>query len=662
MPFASAQELAHDQETYGELRPYIRREWLLTNGLGGYASGTVSNINTRRYHATLVAATLPPVGRIVVVGRWNEILMIGGKRHDVSAAYFRNTLTGDGPRYLRRFHLADETATWEYDIGGTKIFRELFVCWGSNTASVRYHVVPGEAHREQAVSLHVSPFFALRDFHALRHTGQTDFQSSADEHGARVRVLDLSADVWMETSDHCRYDEKPDWWYAHSYPMETARGLDDREDLYCPGTFSLRTGEVGEEVRDRDIRLWCCLGDRERRDITVEREKRREGMRVREMPTPAQQKLVRAAADFVVKRRRPDGMPGTTILAGYPWFSDWGRDTFVALPGLLLSTGRFSTAGQVLSTFAGYVSEGMIPNRFDDYSNEPSYNTVDASLWFIHAAHAYLRATKDQDTYESLLRPACEAIVEGYTAGTRFGIGVDPADGLVTAGDETSQLTWMDAKFEGEVFTPRHGKAVEINALWYNALRHLGFDQRADRVRESFNDAYPLGGGRGLADVVRGKPGAYERDTSMRPNQIFAVSLPHSPLDEARQHEVVDAVRRELLTPYGLRTLGRDASKYEPRYTGPMHERDRAYYNGTVWPWLIGPFLEAHLRINRRSAQSLVRARTWLGPILEHLDREGCLGSISEVTDAEFPYRPGGCFAQAWSVAEVLRLAVEVDA
>ena len=375
------------------------------------------------------------------------------------------------------------------------------------------------------------------------------------------------------------------------------------------------------------------------------------------MPTPTQQKLVRAAADFVVKRNAPDGRPGTTIIAGYPWFSDWGRDTFIALPGLLLTTGRHHEAGRVLGTFAHYVSDGMIPNRFDDYSNEPTYNTVDASLWFIQASHAYLKATKDRDTYDGVLRPACEEIVDGYTRGTRYNIRVDPADGLVSAGDETTQLTWMDAKYQGTVFTPRHGKAVEINALWYNALVHLGLDDRAARVRESFVSLFWAGEGHGLTDVVTDG----EADTSLRPNQIFAVSLPHSPLSREQQAVVVDVVRRELLTPVGLRTLSRGGAKYEPRYTGPMFDRDRAYHNGTVWPWLIGPFLDAHLRINGRSPESVARARTWLAPLIDHLSREGNLGSICEVFDADPPHKPGGCFAQAWSVAEVLRLAVELE-
>ena len=652
-----ADPVVYAQETYGELKPFVRQEWLLTNGVGGFAGGTVVGANTRRYHGLLVAATLPPVGRVVALSRYAENLLVGGEVHDLSAAYFRGELVGDGAELLRRFHLEKEVASWEYDVAGTKIYKDVLVCWEQNTVGVRYRVVPGAAHRGKRLSLALSPFVAMRDFHSLRHTGDVEFAQSVDRGDVTIRLRDLTLNLWRCDLDDaardgaCAFEAQPDWWYGHSYPMETARGLDDREDLYTPGTFALEV--EGEST----ITLWAALGERRELDWDAEQARRLEQMKVPPMPTPTQQKLVRAAADFVVKRNRPDGGPGTTIIAGYPWFSDWGRDTFIALPGLLLTTGRHHEAGRVLGTFAHYVSDGMIPNRFDDYSNEPTYNTVDASLWFIQASHAYLKATKDRDTYDGVLRPACEEIVDGYTRGTRYKIGVDPADGLVSAGDETTQLTWMDAKYQGTVFTPRHGKAVEINALWYNALMHLGMEERAARVRESFVKTFWAGDGLGLIDVVTGG----EPDRSLRPNQIFAVSLPHSPLDKGQQAVVVDAVRRELLTPVGLRTLSRGAAKYEPHYTGPMFDRDRAYHNGTVWPWLIGPFLDAHLRINGRSVESVARARVWLSPLIDHLSREGDLGSICEVFDAEYPHKPGGCFAQAWSVAEVLRLAVELE-
>jgi predicted glycogen debranching enzyme len=304
----------------------------------------------------------------------------------------------------------------------------------------------------------------------------------------------------------------------------------------------------------------------------------------------------------------------------------------------------------------------MIPNRFNDESNEPEYNTVDASLWFIHAAHAHRRASGDERFYQHTLLPACRDILRGYAGGTRFGIRVDPADGLVTAGDETTQLTWMDARRDGTVFTPRHGKAVEINALWYNALMLMGERRRAEQVRRSFRQAFV--GIRqealfdfGLYDVIRAGAG----DLSIRPNQILAVSLPHSPLEAEEQFVVVEVVRRRLLTPYGLRTLAPEDPGYKPHFDGPIFQRDQAYHNGTVWPWLIGPFLEAWLKVNDRSSAAVEQAKRWLGPLLEHLEQEGCLGSISEVFDAEPPHRPGGCFAQAWSVAEVLRLALELE-
>jgi predicted glycogen debranching enzyme len=376
--------------------------------------------------------------------------------------------------------------------------------------------------------------------------------------------------------------------------------------------------------------------------------------------SPVLKGLFRAAADFIVLRNRPDGKAGTTILAGYPWFADWGRDTMISLPGLLLTTGRFTEACQVLSVFAQYVSEGMIPNRFDDYTNEPSYNTVDASLWFVHACYAYLAYSNDRKTFEQALLPACREIVRGYKQGTRYHIKMDEADGLITQGDATTQLTWMDAKMGQTVFTPRQGKAVEINALWHHALRLLGEDALADKVGESFRKAFYVSPFRGLADVVSGGPGNYQRDNSVRPNQIYAVSLAHSPLTAEQQSAVVEVVRRELLTPYGLRTLARGDGRYKAKYTGNQWLRDGAYHNGTVWPWLIGGFLEAYLKVNAFSDGAVRQVREWLEPLIGHMADRGCIGQLPEIFDADEPHRPVGTPAQAWSVAEVLRVAAMV--
>jgi predicted glycogen debranching enzyme len=367
-------------------------------------------------------------------------------------------------------------------------------------------------------------------------------------------------------------------------------------------------------------------------------------------------RLERTALDFVVRRTSPDGKVGTSIIAGYPWFADWGRDTMISLPGLLLVPGRFHQAREVLCVFAQYVDGGMIPNRFGDYDNKPEYNTVDASLWFIHAVFEYLRLSHNQPVFDTVLEPACRKIVDGYRAGTRYHIGMDPADGLITQGDAATQLTWMDAKCGDIAFTPRQGKPVEINALWYHALVLMGEAELAAKVGDSFRKAFWISPFRGLADVIDGD----RKDTRVRPNQIFAVSLPNSPLLPDQQIAVVEVVRRELLTPVGLRTLAKTEPGYRGTYTGPQFDRDGAYHNGTVWPWLIGAFLEAYLKVHARSSASLDQARAWLAPLVKHMDDTAAIGQISEIFEGDEPHRPVGCPAQAWSVAEVLRLAVDL--
>ena len=327
----------------------------------------------------------------------------------------------------------------------------------------------------------------------------------------------------------------------------------------------------------------------------------------------------------------------------------------ISLPGLFLVPGRFHQARQVLTVFAEYVSEGMIPNNFDDYTNQPHYNTVDASLWFIHACFEYHRLAADTHTFETVLLPACQAILKGYRDGTRFHIAMDPADALITQGDSSTQLTWMDAKCDGIAFTPRQGKAVEINALWYHALILLGESDLAAKVRENFQKQFWISPFRGLCDVVDGP----RKDTSIRPNQIFAASLPNSPLTTDQQHAVVEVVRRELLTPVGLRTLAKSDPKYIGRYTGPVRQRDEAYHNGAVWPWLIGAFLDAYLKVHNESPASKQQVKQWLTPLIESMD-QACIGQLHEIFEADEPHRPVGCFAQAWSVAEALRIAVKV--
>jgi predicted glycogen debranching enzyme len=678
VPAPDAEYTVH---TNGQLEPHLHQEWLLTNGLGGFASSSVVGCNTRRYHGVLVAATLPPVGRVMALNRIGEVLRVGGDERtlEFSVNEFAHALHPRGDRYLRRFELGD-TARWVYDVEGVRVTKELQLLWMKNVAAVRYTVEPAApaASRGKALELRLLPFVSLRDFHGTRRAAGVRFDVSAGDDHVEVSSHSHRHDthVW---ADGARFVEDGDWWFGHRYAIDADRGQDDPEDLYTPGRF------VAEVDGRTTVTLWVGL-ERGAYDWDAELDHRRravsaacslpENLRPQQgapaglcaperARSAAVRRLVRAANDFIVHRKTPDGRDGTSVIAGYPWFADWGRDTFISLPGLLLVTGRFAQAREVLAVFAEYVSEGMIPNRFDDYNNEPHYNTVDASLWFVHAAFEYLRLSGDRATHEKLLLPACRKVIDGYRNGTRFGIRMDSRDSLVTQGDEHTQLTWMDAKHGNVAFTPRQGKPVEINALWYNALRLMGEDALAERVRESFARAIWISPFRGLADVVTDGPVSLERlnyykDTSIRPNQVFAASLPHSPLTDDQRHAVVEVVRRELLTPVGLRTLATGDHKYLPKYFGPQSQRDAAYHNGAIWPWLIGGFLDAYLHVNQNSAKAVEQARAWLRPLVDHMDDTGCVGQVAEIFEAEEPHRPVGCPAQAWSVAEVLRLAVKL--
>ncbi len=670
----------YEIETNGQLQPHLQQEWLLTNGLGGFAASTIVGCNTRRYHGLLCAATLPPVGRIMALSRLGEILTVDGKRDrmfEFSVNQFKSTFHPRGDQYLQSFSLED-TASFHYDVEGIRVTKEVLVPWMKNVVGVRYAV---DALGGREVELSLLPFVNLRDFHGMRRASGVRFNVRS---GDRTTIVDAGGPHAVHVqSDGGSFVQQEGWWYDHTFAIEADRGLDDTEDLFTPGRFVLSVKGSGT------ITIWAALESPALHDWDEELRLRREAIDAacttpeNVAPPPARgvlaavpdcrpasaavKKLARAANDFIVARKTPDGKPGTSILAGYPWFADWGRDTFISLPGLLLSTRRFEQARQVLTVFASYVSEGMIPNRFDDYSNEPHYNTVDASLWFIHGAFEYFRLSQDYKTFETVLQPACRAIIDGYRRGARFGIRMDKRDALITQGDATTQLTWMDAKCGDIAYTPRQGKAVEINALWHHALVLMGETDLALRCAESFRAGFWISPFRGLADVIDGEtPASQEdirRDMKIRPNQIFAVSLPNSPLLPEQMAPVVEIVRRELLTPYGLRTLAPSDPGYVRTYKGPQVERDAAYHNGIVWPWLLGAFLEAHLKVNNRSKESVEQAKQWLAPLIAYLDTAvgGSIGQLPELYEPEIPYRAVGTCAQAWSVAEVLRLAVMLD-
>ena len=624
-------------------------EWLEADGLGGFASGTVTGRRTRRYHALLLAATTPPTGRFVLVNGFEAWVDTAAGSFALSTqCYAPNVLSPDGERHLEDFS-ASPWPRWSYRLPeGTRIEQELFVPHGFPAVALRWRLLnPG-----RQATLRVRPFLAGRDYHALHHENPA-FQFSAEVTGERI--------VWRPYAEvpgtvalfNGVYEHEPVWYRNFLYEEERARGLDDTEDLASPGVLRWNLAQ-GEAIfllhADPAPEAWTSV-----ELYPVLRKAEQE----RRLQFPS--RLHRSADAYLVRRGR-----GKTILAGYPWFTDWGRDTFIALRGLCLATGRLDDARDILLDWAGTVSEGMLPNRFPDRGEVPEYNSVDAALWFVVAVHDYLRASAadpqepSRGTRETLGR-AIEAIVEGYARGTRHGIRLD-TDGLLAAGEPGVQLTWMDAKVDDWVVTPRIGKPVEVQALWLNALWVAShFSRRWGAVvehgRQSFQDRFwnPTAGY--LHDVVDcdHRPGT--ADATLRPNQILAVGgLPLTLLKPEQARLVVDAMESCLLTPLGLRTLAPAVPGYAAYYRGGVRERDGTYHQGTVWPWLLGPFVEAWIRVRNSTAQAKREARLrFLDPLLQHLDEAG-LGHVSEIADGDPPHTPRGCPFQAWSLGEVLRL------
>ncbi len=676
----------------GEPDPYVREgamgletltrhEWVLANGLGGYAMGTASGVPTRRYHGLLVASLSPPVERVLALHSLAETVSIarGSEAEltaDLSNFRFRSGVVHPrGHEHLVRFEKGEECRwTWRVAMGDdpVEVVKGVAVADGSNTVRVRYSV-----RARQAVRLTVRPMVALRDHHALLRFGAGSVR--ADAAGQRVRVerdgraLDLLADAGSFVKD-------PQWWYDFAYDLERERGFDFVEDLFSPGVFTadFRPGErTGFMLTARvEVAGTRPAGEGARRPRIASMAARvLDGSDVPAGERRRVERLVAAADEFIVERAGSGGPGGVSVIAGYPWFGDWGRDPVISLPGLLLCTGRHEEARRVLVTFARHRRHGLIPNLFNDRTGEAEYNTADASLWFLHAACEYAGVSGDRASLRAggVLGDACAEIVEAYRAGTDFGIRMDPADGLIAAGDESSNLTWMDARRDGVVFTPRHGKPVELSALWHHGLVALAsmlerdrpkhaaeLRSLAERVAASFRAAFRDAGTGGLFDVLHpGPDGTWAPSRQARPNQIFAVSLPASPLTADTMAGVVRVVRERLLTPHGLRTLDPADPAYTPRYTGTIRERDVAYHNGTAWPWLLGPFAEAVMRSEGFTPQSRAEARRLLHPLLARLDGES-IGQLPEVFDGEDtperPQRPGGCIAQAWSVAETLRV------
>jgi predicted glycogen debranching enzyme len=661
-----------------EADPHLRQEWLVTNGLGGYASGTVTGAVTRRYHGLLIAALPNPLGRMMMLNGLSERLRLPDRRVFHTGAEELARASHDAILPLSEFRLEAGLPVWQYRAEDFAIEKRLLMCYRQNTVQISYRVLSGSGR----LRLDLRPAIQFRSHeapvsdpkpHSYKLTvcdDEFEITSTPTLPVLRLRIHGPSAAF---TFDRTETHDVP-------YPTERSRGYEWQGSLWSPGYFRCELGEGEQFTLVASTEPWevmCALQPEEAARAEFDRRKLMLAAAppaVRDGPAA---EWVFAADQFLIEpvgrvedaaRAHAAGDEIRSIIAGYHWFTDWGRDTMISIEGLTLTTGRRDEAGWILRTFSHYVRNGLIPNLFPEGEREGLYHTADASLWFFHAVHRYVALTGDRTTLKMLL-PTLRGIIACHIGGTRFGIGMDHKDALLRQGQEGYQLTWMDAKVGDWVVTPRRGKAVEINALWYNALRLLekwlheegpqaeaaGIADVANHVRESFNARFWYGEGGYLYDVVDAESGG--DDASCRPNQVLAISLDFPVLDESRWESVMDVVTRRLLTPVGLRSLAPGSPDYKSKYYGDLRSRDAAYHQGTVWAWLIGPYIDAWVKLHPGHS---AEARRFLSGFIPHLD-EQCIGSISEVFDAEEPYTPRGCVAQAWSIAEVLRCWVKTS-
>ncbi len=629
------------------------REWIETNGIGGYSSGTVSGAHTRRYHGLLIAATKPPLGRTLLLSKFEEILVIDGEQFELSTNQYPGTVYPRGYRLLTDFRL-DPFPIWTFTIEGIEIEKKVFMVHGENTTIISWSVKKQKRFDKNKIMLEMRPLLAFRDHHHLRREID-DLKLEIESSQTYVSFRPASDDTQLCLAHNAvSVDFSADWYRNVEYAIEQERGFNFHEDLFQPCVFTFDLNEPATVIASTESRSIAEAKKFEKTEI----ERRKSLIDRSGASGEFFQQLVLAADQFIVSRGE-----GHTIIAGYHWFSDWGRDTMIALPGLTLATGRPEIAKSILAEFARHISEGMLPNRFPDQGETPEYNTVDATLWFFEAIRAYADATQDHDFVRDVLYDKLADIIAWHIRGTRYNIYVD-TDGLLHAGEDGVQLTWMDAKIGDRVITPRTGKPVEIQALWYNALCIVAdlakqfADQDEKNYREmaavakaSFIGQFWNEDEKSLYDVVNDT----KKDASIRPNQIFAVSLHHTMLDAQHALAVVKKVEAELLTKAGLRSLSPSDPQYVSIYKGSPENRDSAYHQGTVWAWLIGPFIEAYLKTHPKNAKTGQLIAQLFAAFELHLSH-AMLGQVSEIFDAEQPHHPRGAAAQAWSVAELLRL------
>lgn len=652
--------IALDHTTTQNFGEAISREWLETNGLGGWASSTIANIHTRRYHGLLVAATRPPVGRVVLLSKLEETLVWRGGRHALGGNVYPGAVQPQGYRHLSAFS-RDLFPSFTYAVDGIRLEKRVAGIHGENTTVIDYrlHEAPGP------LQLELRPFVAGRDYHALTHANREICLSSAFDGDIWIYRAYPQLPTLYLLAPGASFTAQPDWYYNFEYLADKQRGQDFQEDLFTPGVFTLALapGERASVITSTSpphgkSAVALLAAEKARRErLTTSLP---EVSTVRSAQSVLRE-LTLAANQFIVRR----GGSQRTIIAGYHWFTDWGRDTMIALPGLTLVTGRFEVARDILETFVAAMDQGMLPNRFPDSGETPEYNTVDATLWFFVAAYKYFQYSGDRRFLQATLLPAMAEMIDWHRRGTRYGIRM-ASDGLLTAGEPGVQLTWMDVKIGDWVVTPRHGKAVEINALWYNAVTIYAHLLSADGQPEAAAEFHTLAAAiqKRFIDVFWHRPEGYlfdvvtegQPDPAIRPNQIFALSLPFPLLGRNRARQVLKTVETHLLTPMGLRSLSPRDPAYQARYQGDGRARDAAYHQGTVWAWLLGPYLTALVRVRGKTGRRQGMQR--MAAVGDHFARAG-IGQVSEIFDGDPPHAPRGCVAQAWSVAEILRAYVE---
>jgi predicted glycogen debranching enzyme len=653
------------REVCGNLDAAEAREWIVTNGIGGFASGTIAGCETRRYHGLLVAALRPPVGRTQLVTGLDEIVRYGGAEYSLATHQWAGGVVDPkGFLNIESFRLDGMMPVWTYALADALLEKRVWMRHGQNTTYVEYTMVRGST----GVELDLKALVNYRDFHGSTHAGNWRMKIDPVENGVQVIAFDGATPFYLKCAGAV-YQPRHEWYRNCFLPVEKERGLDDLEDHLFAALFQAKL-KVGTSVTFvASTEAAAGLDAAAVRAESAEREAKLLQSWLGENEKTAADspnwlpQLVLAADQFIVKRSMPEYPDGRSIIAGYHWFGDWGRDTMIALPGLTLATGRADVARQILLAFAEYVDGGMLPNNFPDVGGQPEYNSVDAALWFFEAVRQYFAVTKDGRTLLQLF-PTLGEMIDAHVKGTRYNIHVDPADGLLYAGEPGVQLTWMDAKVGDWVVTPRTGKAVEVNALWINALETMaefarllarpgeGYEKLSAKARKNFQKFWNEE--RGCCFDVIEAPGA-GNDAALRPSQLLAVSLPVTPLTEEQQKSVVDVCAQHLLTSYGLRSLAPGEPGYQGHYAGGPKDRDAAYHQGTIWGWLLGPFVLAHLRVYGDRAEAM----RFLEPLGISVHMYG-LGTLGEIFEGDPPFTPHGCIAQAWTVGEVLRAMREI--